>query len=127
MAAAELLLERVRAALKRAPDVEEKKMFGGLMFMVRGKMCISVRPERLMCRIDPAIHDAAVKRNGCRTMTMKGREYRGYVHVDRDAVKSSRDLSYWVDLALDYNARFEAPAKRATKPTRVRRRRVAPA
>src|SRR6266404_2251281 len=58
------LLSRVRATLARVRDVEEKKMFGGTMFMVRGKMCVSARAERIMCRIDPALHDAAVKRKG---------------------------------------------------------------
>ena len=123
----EMLLHRVRAALKRASDVEEKKMFGGLMFMVRGKMCISVGRDRLMCRIDPAIHDAALERKGCRTMTMKGREYRGYVHIDREAVKSSRDLGYWIGLALDYNTKVDASAKPPASSHRPQRRRVAPA
>ena len=58
----------------RARPVEEKKMFGGLTFMVRGKMCVSVGKDRIMCRIDPAIHDAAIQRQGCRSVVMKGRE-----------------------------------------------------
>ena len=80
--------------------------------MVRGKMCISVGRGRLMCRIDPAIHDAALERKGCRTMTMKGREYRGYVHVDREALKSPRELAYWIGLALDYNLKVGARPRR---------------
>jgi TfoX/Sxy family transcriptional regulator of competence genes len=101
----ETLVERVRAALAGTRRVEEKKMFGGTAFLVRGKICVSARPERLMCRIDPAVHDAALERKGCRTMVMKGREYRGYVHVDAAAVRSKRELDYWIALALEYNAR----------------------
>ncbi|MHB8604095.1 MAG: TfoX/Sxy family protein, partial [Thermoplasmatota archaeon] len=56
------LLNRLRAALAHLPSVEEKKMFGGTAFMVRAKMCISVRHGRIMCRIDPTFHDAALKR-----------------------------------------------------------------
>ena len=80
-------------------------MFGGLMFMVSGKMCVSVGKDRLMCRIDPAIHETAVERDGCRAVIMKGRRLRGYVHVDRDAVRTKRGLDYWIELALDYNGR----------------------
>lgn len=107
------LTNRVKAALARIPGVEEKKMFGGTAFIVRGKMCVSVRKEeRIMCRIDPAIHDAALERNGCRTVVMKGRQYRGYVYVDAEAVRTKGDLEYWVGLALDYNEKAKASARK---------------
>jgi len=102
------LLHRVRVALGGAVEVEEKKMFGGIAFMVRGKMCVSVGRDRIMCRIDPALHDCALERKGCRTVVMKGREYRGYVHVDADAVRDQRDLAYWIGLSLDYNGRAKS-------------------
>ena len=97
------LVDRVRTALAHVPNVEEKKMFGSLAFMVRGKMCIGARAERIMCRIDPAFHDAALEHKGCQTVVMKGRQYRGYVHVDAGSVRTKRALKYWVDLALNYN------------------------
>src|SRR5262249_33990878 len=103
----EVLKSRVRAALARMPDVEEKRMFGGVTFMVGGKMCVCAGKGRLMCRIDPALHDAAVKRRGCRTVFMKGRAYRGYVHVDAQALKTKGDLDYWIRLALAYNKALE--------------------
>ena len=97
------LVDRVRAQLARTVDFEEKKMFGGIVFMVRGKMCVTARENRIMCRIDPAQHDAVLERGGCRTMVMKGRAYRGYVQVDGEAVRTKRDLENWVGLALAYN------------------------
>ena len=105
MAYDEVLANRVRESLGKARRIEEKKMFGGIMFMVGGKMCVSVGKDRLMCRIDPAIHDAAVQRDGCRAVVMKGRSLRGYVHVDRQAVKTKRGLDYWIARAMDYNGR----------------------
>ena len=99
----ENLVERVRAALAHVPEVQEKKMFGSTAFMVRGKMCVTARAERIMCRINPAKHDAAVKRPGCRTVVMRGRQYRGYVHVAADAIGTKRALDYWVKLALHHN------------------------
>ena len=100
------LLERVRASLAHLPRVEEKKMFGGITFMVNGKMCVSVGRTRLMCRIDPELHDSVVNDKDVRAVVMKGREYRGYVHVDDAAVRSKKDLDRWVSMALNENARL---------------------
>lgn len=105
------LVKRVRAALARVRGVEETKMFGGTAFMVRGKICVSARAERIMCRIDPALHDAAVKRKGCQTVVMKGREYRGYVHVDAEALKTKAAVKYWVELALAHNKAITSKIK----------------
>src|SRR2546422_343514 len=102
------LIGRVRAALSGRIDFQEKRMFGGVTFMVREKMCVSAGKGRIMCRIDPALHDAALKRKGARTVVMKGREYRGWVYVDEAAVKNKRDLDYWVRLSLDYNKQAKA-------------------
>ena len=93
-------------------NVTEKKMFGSIAFMVRGRMCVAARPERIMCRIDPAQHHAALKRKGCRTVVMNGREYRGYVHVDAESVRTPRSLKYWVDLALKHNKVIGSRKKR---------------
>jgi len=109
------LAHRVKAALARIPEVEQKKMFGGITFMVRGKMCVSVGAERIMCRIDPALHDAALEREGCRTVVMKGRQYRGYVYVDAEAVRAKRDLVYWIGLALDYNDKAKASTRKRNR------------
>ena len=83
-------------------------MFGGITFMVNGKMCISVGPKRLMCRIDPELHERAIERDGVRTVKMKGRAYRGFVHVREESVASQRDLNYWVRVCLEFNKRAKA-------------------
>jgi TfoX/Sxy family transcriptional regulator of competence genes len=96
------LANRVRQALS-GHTVEEKKMFGGVCFMVNGKMCITVGKDRLMCRIDPTLHETAIAKNGVKTVVMRGREYKGYVHVLEDSIKSQRDFDYWINFALEYN------------------------
>lgn len=78
-------------------------MFGSIAFKVRGKMCVTARPERIMCRIAPEFHDAAVKRPGCETVVMRGRHYRGFVYVAAEALKTEHTLKYWIHLALDHN------------------------
>lgn len=103
MAYSESLAQRIRQALASQPQVEEKKMFGSLGFMVNGKLCVTAGPGRMMCRIDPELHEQAVSREGCQTVIMKGREYKGYVHVSEECLPHQEDLMYWVGLALDYN------------------------
>jgi TfoX/Sxy family transcriptional regulator of competence genes len=112
MAINEQLTNRVREALENIPNVEEKKMFSGIAFMVDGKICVTVRDDRIMCRIDPALHDELVEEPGCSTMTMKGRAYKGYLLVNEDVLITKKQLIYWVNLALDYNPKAKATAKR---------------
>jgi TfoX/Sxy family transcriptional regulator of competence genes len=97
------LVERVRRVLTGVPKVKERRMFGGTGFMVRGSLCVTARPSRIMCRVDPSTHDIVVKRAGARTVVMKGREYKGYVHVDASAVKTQAALRAWVMRALEFN------------------------
>ncbi|MBS0028062.1 TfoX/Sxy family protein [Chitinophaga sp. 22321] len=106
MAYNEKLAERLRQALVAAPQVEEKKMFGGLAFMVNDKMCLTVGANRIMCRIDPDLHQEAINKKGCSTVVMKGREYRGYVHVNENSLRTPAALNYWVALALDFNQKL---------------------
>jgi TfoX/Sxy family transcriptional regulator of competence genes len=106
------LARRVKAALEHIPHVVEKRMFGGIAVMVRGKLCITVGSRRIMCRIDPAIHDVALERKGCRTVVMKGRQYRGYVYVDAEVLRTKGELDYWIALALNYNDRARATTRK---------------
>lgn len=115
MAYNEKLTNRVRAALSNTPSVEEKRMFSGITFMVNGKMCITVSNDRIMCRIDPEIHDESLKRKASRTVVMKGREYKGYVYVNEEGINTKEDFDYWIGLALDYNRKAKATSKAGKK------------
>ena len=103
MAYSEVLAGRIRKALKHVSNVEEKKMFGSLAFMVNDKICLSAGSRRMMCRIDPELHEQEVQRKGCSTVIMRGREYRGYIYVAEENLKQEKDLEHWVDLALRFN------------------------
>jgi TfoX/Sxy family transcriptional regulator of competence genes len=107
----ERLVDRVRAALAGVSQVKEKKMFGSVGFMVRGNLCVTARPTRIMCRIDPATHGAAIKRKGCQTVIMKGRPYQGYVYVHAAALATEKALLYWVGQALEFNRTLSKSAK----------------
>ena len=92
--------------------VEEKKMFGGLCFMVNDKMCLGVEQERLMVRLDPAIYDEVMEREGCRPMDFTGKVMKGFVFVDADALTTRKKLEYWIKLALEYNKIAKASKKK---------------
>lgn len=106
------LAERVRLALAHIEQVEEKKMFGGLAFMVNGKMCINVGENRLMFRIDPALHEQTLSRKGCSPVIMQGRKYKGFVNVSAEGLRLKEHFDDWVALALDYNKIAKASKKR---------------
>jgi TfoX/Sxy family transcriptional regulator of competence genes len=104
MAYDEKLAARVRERIAETQQhVEEKKMFGGLCFMVNDKMCVGVEKERLMLRIDPEKCEEAMEKEGCRPMDFTGKPMKGYVFVDTDVVRTKKQLDYWIGLALDYN------------------------
>lgn len=103
MTYSEKLAARVREALAGSPRVAEKKMFGGLAFMLDDKMCVTIGESRIMVRVDPAGHDALAKADGCTTMTMGGKEYKGYLRVDESVLKSKKQLDAWVARAVAFN------------------------
>jgi len=113
MAYNEKLADRVREIIAaEESNVEEKRMFGGLCFMVNDKMCVGVEQERLMLRIDPAEYDEALEKNGCVPMDFTGRVMKGYVFVDAAVLTTKKNLSYWMRLALDYNKIAKASKKK---------------
>lgn len=81
--------------------------------MVNGKMCVGILKDDLMARIDPAIHDEALQKKGCREMDFTGRPMKGFVFVGPEGTKGS--LDYWVNLALDFNNRAKPSKKRKKK------------
>jgi len=104
MAYNETLANRVRELIAETHNrIEEKKMFGGLCFMVNDKMSIGVEAERLMLRIDPALYESLLEKDGCTPMNFTGKPMKGYVYVDQDVLKGKKQLQYWVGLALEYN------------------------
>lgn len=108
------LADRIREYLSGFPGlpIEEKRMFGGLTFMINGKMCVSVSGDELMCRFDPALQEEVAERRGFRQMIMKGKEYKGYCYIESAGFKSKTDFNYWIDLCLDYNERAGSSKKR---------------
>ncbi len=118
----ELIADRIRQAFHDSnTSFEEKKMFGGLCFMVDNKMCCGVHWDKkketdlLMARIGEAASEDAMKRMGCHPMDFTGRPMRGYVFVTPDGYDLDEDLAYWIGLCVTFNPLAKASAKKKKK------------
>lgn len=112
MAYNEKLADRIRESLCEIPKVEEKQMMGGLTFMVNGKMCVGIIKDEMMCRIDPAIHETEIEKQGCRTMDFTKRPMKGYVMVDDTGMKTKKEFDYWINLCLEFNSKAKSSKKK---------------
>ena len=113
MAYDEHLAGRINRTLKgKHISFKEKKMFGGLTFMIKEKMCIGVIKNSLMARIDPEMHETSLKKKGCQEMDFTGRPMKGFVIIDPEGIDRDKDLDYWIGLALDYNKMAKASKKK---------------
>ena len=99
MAYDEKLAARVRAVLAKRTDVSERKMFGGLTFMVAGHMCCGVNGDELIVRLDPNRENDALERPHARPMDFTGRPMRGFVTVEPKGLNGAQ-LKRWVQEAV---------------------------
>lgn len=102
MAYDEALADRVRDVLVGRDDLVERKMFGGLAFMVAGHMCCGILREELLVRLDPEQGERALEETHVRPMDFTGRPMTGFVLVHREGLEDARALGRWIDLALAY-------------------------
>jgi len=102
MAYDEGMAQRIREEMQEIPDVAEKKMFGGLAFMVHGNMCAGIVGETLMLRVGPDQYDQALTKPHARKMDFTGKPMTGFVYVDAAGFESDNDLRRWLKTALNY-------------------------
>lgn len=120
----EALAERVRAALASRDGIVEKKMFGGVAFMIGGHMSCGVVNETLMVRVDPEREAALLQEPGARPMDFTGRPMRGFLFVEGIGLAGAA-LRRWVRRAADF-AESRPPKARATRRAKPRSTRSRP-
>ena len=109
MAYDEDLADRLREALQDVDGVTEKKMFGGLAFLVGGNMAVAASGHGgLMLRCDPARSEELVSRLGAERMVMRGKEMDGWLRVDDAAVEDDAALGQWVGVGVGYASSLPA-------------------
>lgn len=113
MAYDEYLADCIRQVLneKKVVNVIEKRMMGGLTFMVNDKMCVGIIKNELMARIDPEWHDEATALYHCRTMDFTAKPMIGYVMISPEGIDSSEDLEFWIERALLFNPKAKSSKK----------------
>jgi TfoX/Sxy family transcriptional regulator of competence genes len=104
MPANEDLTNRIREALfnKGVSDVEEKKMFNGICFMIEGKMCVCASNDEMLCRVGPSYLEA-LEIHGIRGMIRNGKPLKDYVFVSPEILDNNKNFTYWIDTALAFN------------------------
>lgn len=103
MAYDEKLADRIRELLEDEPDVVEKKMFGGLAFLIGGHMAVAASGQGgLLVRVDPDQSDKLLASSDAQLMEMRGRQMQGWLRVDLADVGTKRQLARWVGLGAGY-------------------------
>jgi hypothetical protein len=102
MAYDEGLAQRLREILADRYGVEEKRMFGGIAFMLRGHMCCGIVGDTLMVRTGPDHYAAALQRPHAREMNFTGKAMKGFVYVAPAGIEDDEDLQAWVALAVGF-------------------------
>lgn len=109
MAYNEYLADRVRQRMSSLDSIEEKKMMGGLIFMVNEKMCVGVGEEKeskedqLMVRIGKLAYEDLLGQRGSTLMDFTGKPMRGFLFISQEGFDSEDDLDFWVEKALEFN------------------------
>jgi len=105
------LAQRVREVLVGRPGISERAMFGGLAFLVDGKMFVGIRNSSLMARVGPERHDDALAMPNVRAMDFTGRPMKGYAYIDPPAISADQDLRSWVLWCVEFVSQL--PQKKA--------------
>jgi TfoX/Sxy family transcriptional regulator of competence genes len=101
------LAERIRSELEGMPCIE-KKMFGGVGFLVNGNLACGVNKDDLIVRVDPEKHNALLKKPHVRPFDMTGRPMKGWLVVEATGVKTDRQLSAWVKQGIEFASTLPA-------------------
>jgi TfoX/Sxy family transcriptional regulator of competence genes len=112
MAYNEKMAERVRSALAGTKNLVEKKMFGGIAFMVNDKMCMGVDKDDIMLRCDPEKTDELLRKKGARPFDLTGRPMKGWLLVSEAGIKAKADFDFWVKTALEGNKNAKVAKKK---------------
>lgn len=118
MAYDERLAERVRHVLTPHRGVSERRMFGGIAFLLRGNMCCGVLKDELIVRVGPDGYADALSRPHARPMDFTGRAIKGLVYVSRDGYRTERGLAAWVGRGVDFVSTLPKKQAKRRRPTR---------
>jgi len=113
MAFNEHLGERIERILKdKNVMYQPKRMFGGISYLVDGKMCVGIVKNNMMVRVDPADENKLLEKEGCLPMDFTGKPLKGYLFITPLATDMDEDLAKWIQLALDFNPKVKKSGRK---------------
>lgn len=115
MAYDEDLAERVRERMASRRGVSEQKMFGGIAFMLDGKMACGVHGDKLIVRVPAEVHDKALEEPGAGPMDITHRPMKGFLFIGPSGTKTAASLKKWVERSAGYVDTLPAKKKRAKR------------
>jgi hypothetical protein len=104
----ERLAERIRDSLGRRKRLVEKKMFGGVAFLLNGNMCVGVHKNELIVRLPPEGTDTALAQPHTRRLDLTGRPLKGWILVEPAGLKTEAKLGKWIQVAAKYASSLPA-------------------
>ena len=109
----EKLADKIRTALTGTKNLVEKKMFGGIAFIVNDKMCIGVDKDDIMLRCIPEMTDELLSKKGARQFDLTGKPMKGWLLISPDATDNKKDFDFWIKLAIEANKKAtSSPTKK---------------
>jgi TfoX/Sxy family transcriptional regulator of competence genes len=108
----EKIAAKIRAALTGIKNVTEKKMFGGIAFMVNEKMCAGVDKDDIMLRCEPEMTIELLSKKGARAFDLTGKPMKGWLLVGAEGTSAKKDFDFWIKIAIEANRKAIIPKKK---------------
>ncbi len=105
----EKIADKIREALIDVKNLTEKKMFGGIAFMVNDKMCVGVDKDAIMLRCEPEMTEKLLAKKGARQFDLTGKPMKGWLLIDEEGTKSKKDFDFWISTAIEANKKATPP------------------
>ncbi|MCG2589864.1 TfoX/Sxy family protein [Rhodohalobacter sulfatireducens] len=96
------LAQRIREYLQDYPDLEEKKMFGGLCFMISRHMCCGIIEDKLMARVGPEQYESLLERDHTLKMDFTGKPMKGMIFEESQGLNTDEKLKKWLDFCIEF-------------------------
>jgi len=106
MAYNEKVAGRIRESLAGTKNLVEKKMFGGIAFMVNDKMCVGVDKDDIMLRCEPEMTVELLSKKGARSFDLTGKPMKGWLLISTQGTKSKKDFDWWIKTAIEANKKL---------------------
>jgi TfoX/Sxy family transcriptional regulator of competence genes len=118
MAYNEELAERVRDVLSPTAGISERRMFGGICFLLYGNMCCGILKDELVLRLEPTRAEILLQQPHTRPMDFTGRPLKGFVYVEPHGLIAQYDLEKWISIALEFARSLPKRTAKKKSPTR---------